>query len=209
MEIMANSNNVIRGGLTSKHVDVPELLNNVVFEGTAPEILRPTRLPGSREWVYETPVREFELRRIEVTEEQPHQNGSDHSAEILILVDMNGDAHVTVASGEKSLDLPKDGAFLAPYGAAYTICTDRAAVLYKATVPQNPVPFFRGARPTALAFGTSGLRGLVTDITDLEAYINTRGFLDYLFKIGDVAGGTWFASPVTDVPVRGARTGAS
>ena len=38
----------------------------------------------------------------------------------------------------------------------------------------------------ALTFGTSGLRGLVTDITDLEAYINTKGFLDYLFRIGDV-----------------------
>ena len=48
---------------------------------------------------------------------------------------------------------------------------------------------FRGARPTALAFGTSGLRGLVTDITDLEAYINTKGFLDYLLGIGDVGEG--------------------
>ena len=38
---------------------------------------------------------------------------------------------------------------------------------------------FRGRAPKSLAFGTSGLRGLVTDITDLEAYINTRGFLDY------------------------------
>ncbi len=39
---------------------------------------------------------------------------------------------------------------------------------------------FRGKNPTALAFGTSGLRGLITDITDLEAYINTRGFLNYV-----------------------------
>jgi phosphomannomutase len=34
--------------------------------------------------------------------------------------------------------------------------------------------------PVELAFGTSGLRGLVTDMTDLECYINTAGFLDYL-----------------------------
>lgn len=33
-----------------------------------------------------------------------------------------------------------------------------------------------------LAFGTSGLRGLVTEITDLEAYVNTLGFLDYAFE---------------------------
>lgn len=39
---------------------------------------------------------------------------------------------------------------------------------------------FRGKNPMALAFGTSGLRGLVTDITDLEAYINTRGFLAFV-----------------------------
>jgi mannose-6-phosphate isomerase len=129
---------VIRGGFTSKHVDVPELLNNAIFEGSQPEILQPTRIAGSREWVFKTPVREFELRRIEVTEKQPHQNGADHSAEILILVDVNTDARVMVTSGEQHLDLPRGAAFLAPYGEAYTISSNRAAVLYKATVPQNP-----------------------------------------------------------------------
>lgn len=34
--------------------------------------------------------------------------------------------------------------------------------------------------PVELAFGTSGLRGLVSDMTDLECYINTLGFLTYL-----------------------------
>ena len=34
--------------------------------------------------------------------------------------------------------------------------------------------------PVSLAFGTSGLRGLVKDITDLEAYINVKGGLAYL-----------------------------
>ncbi len=34
--------------------------------------------------------------------------------------------------------------------------------------------------PVELAFGTSGLRGLVSDMTDLECYINTAGFLEYL-----------------------------
>ncbi len=53
----------------------------------------------------------------------------------------------------------------------------------------NGAPMFRGRRPTVLRFGTSGLRGLVTDITDLEAYINTRGFLDYVFRVGDAAPG--------------------
>jgi phosphomannomutase len=43
--------------------------------------------------------------------------------------------------------------------------------------------------PVALAFGTSGLRGLVEDITDLEAYINVKGSLAYLARIGDVRPG--------------------
>ena len=44
--------------------------------------------------------------------------------------------------------------------------------------------------PVPLAFGTSGLRGLVKDITDLEAYINVRGALRYLLSIGDIAAGS-------------------
>ena len=35
-------------------------------------------------------------------------------------------------------------------------------------------------QPVELGFGTSGLRGLVTDMTDLECYINTAGFLRFL-----------------------------
>ncbi len=48
---------------------------------------------------------------------------------------------------------------------------------------------FLNHTPTALAFGTSGLRGLVKDITDLEAYINVRGALRYLLDSGDIQAG--------------------
>ena len=44
--------------------------------------------------------------------------------------------------------------------------------------------------PVPLAFGTSGLRGLVKDITDLEAYINVKGALRYLLGIGDIRAGS-------------------
>jgi phosphomannomutase len=43
--------------------------------------------------------------------------------------------------------------------------------------------------PVALTFGTSGLRGLVKDITDLEAYINVKGALRYLLSSGDILPG--------------------
>lgn len=45
--------------------------------------------------------------------------------------------------------------------------------------------------PSELKFGTSGLRGLVSEMTDLECYINTAGFLKFLANIGHLqAGGT-------------------
>ncbi len=44
--------------------------------------------------------------------------------------------------------------------------------------------------PVPLTFGTSGLRGLVTDITDLEAYINVKAALRYLLSIGDIGAGS-------------------
>ena len=50
-------------------------------------------------------------------------------------------------------------------------------------------PTFLTYIPRELRFGTSGLRGLVREMTDLEVYINTRGFLDYLHQIGDVGPG--------------------
>ncbi len=43
--------------------------------------------------------------------------------------------------------------------------------------------------PVSLSFGTSGLRGLVDDITDLETYINVKGAIRYLASIGDVSPG--------------------
>ncbi|MCB5166338.1 mannose-6-phosphate isomerase, class I [Streptomyces bambusae] len=60
VELMANSDNVLRCGLTPKHVDVPELLRVVRFEAGDPGLLRPE---GNGEEVYETPVDEFRLSR--------------------------------------------------------------------------------------------------------------------------------------------------
>ncbi|MFE4454924.1 mannose-6-phosphate isomerase, class I [Streptomyces sp. NPDC056796] len=62
VEIMANSDNVLRCGLTPKHIDVPELLRIVRFEAGEPAILRPEASPGGEE-LYETPVDEFRLSR--------------------------------------------------------------------------------------------------------------------------------------------------
>ncbi|MBT2493332.1 mannose-6-phosphate isomerase, class I [Streptomyces sp. ISL-96] len=63
VEIMANSDNVLRCGLTPKHVDVPELLRIVRFEARDPGILRPEPTSPADEEVYDTPIDEFRLSR--------------------------------------------------------------------------------------------------------------------------------------------------
>ncbi|MFK0026500.1 mannose-6-phosphate isomerase, class I [Streptomyces sp. NPDC090798] len=67
VEIMANSDNVLRCGLTPKHVDVPELLRIVRFEASDPGILRPEASPDGEE-VYATPIDEFRLSRYALAE---------------------------------------------------------------------------------------------------------------------------------------------
>jgi mannose-6-phosphate isomerase len=67
VEIMANSDNVLRCGLTPKHVDVPELLRIVRFEAGDPGVLRPEASSDGEE-VYETPIDEFRLSRYVLAE---------------------------------------------------------------------------------------------------------------------------------------------
>ncbi|MFJ9791483.1 mannose-6-phosphate isomerase, class I [Streptomyces globosus] len=61
VELLANSDNVLRAGLTPKHVDVPELLRIVRFDPGDPALLRPE--DGDEE-VYDTPIDEFRLSRL-------------------------------------------------------------------------------------------------------------------------------------------------
>ncbi|MER5733490.1 mannose-6-phosphate isomerase, class I [Streptomyces sp. NPDC002138] len=63
VELLANSDNVLRAGLTPKHVDVPELLEVVRFEPRDPGVLRPED-DGDGEEVYAAPIDEFRLSRF-------------------------------------------------------------------------------------------------------------------------------------------------
>lgn len=66
VEVMANSDNVLRGGLTPKHVDVPELLRVLDFEPTAESALRTQTRHEGLGLVYCTPTDEFALARLTV-----------------------------------------------------------------------------------------------------------------------------------------------
>ncbi len=68
MEIMANSDNVLRGGLTSKHIDVEELLTVLDFTPGFPGLVPCVEGPAGV-WAYQTPAPEFALWRLEVARE--------------------------------------------------------------------------------------------------------------------------------------------
>ena len=60
VELMANSDNVLRAGLTDKHIDVAELLKHVSFEETIPNILG-SHADVDESIQFTTPAEEFEL----------------------------------------------------------------------------------------------------------------------------------------------------
>jgi mannose-6-phosphate isomerase len=67
VEISANSDNVLRGGLTAKHIDVPELLRVLDFSYGELPVHRGERV-GPHETAYRTPAEEFQLTRLEWAE---------------------------------------------------------------------------------------------------------------------------------------------
>jgi mannose-6-phosphate isomerase class I len=134
MEIMASSNNVLRGGLTPKHVDVHELLRNVSFESGAPEILRGVSKSDPRETVYSTPAEEFELSRIELDADRPYSVGSNHPVEIVALIDSEAERDIELTSGTEILAMGKGRACLIPHELPYTMSASGRATLYKAAV---------------------------------------------------------------------------
>ncbi|MFH8221793.1 mannose-6-phosphate isomerase, class I [Streptomyces sp. NPDC018057] len=110
VEIMANSDNVLRCGLTPKHVDVPELLRIVRFEAADPGVLRPEAAPDGEE-VYETPIDEFRLSRYVLPEGAPAHDLTLATPQILLCTagsvrageeELTPGQSVFVAAGEKA-----------------------------------------------------------------------------------------------------------
>lgn len=124
VELMANSDNVLRGGLTQKHVDVPELLKHIVFEGITPNILKGDTL--EHEIVYPVPVDDFGISAINLEKGQEHVSKSN-SPEIFLVI--NGEIHC------EQLACKRGDSFVVLPGNTYTIRGIENAVLYKAFVP--------------------------------------------------------------------------
>ena len=130
---MASSDNVLRGGLTPKFVDVPELLKTVAFEAVGVPMLNPETTMLGQE-LFRPPFREFQLQRIEL----------EPGAEPVPLA-QSGAAVIIVVAGSVLLDSPK-GDLRLDRGAS--------AFLPAAEAPVN-VHAVSGATGTALAFAVT------------------------------------------------------
>jgi mannose-6-phosphate isomerase len=129
VEIMANSDNVLRCGLTPKHVDVPELLEVVVFEGGAPGVLRP--VPGEDgEELFPVPIDEFRLSRFTLAADGPARTVDGRTAQILLCTE--GGALLTDAAG-RTLALAKGESAYLPATGTDTRLTG-TGTLFRATV---------------------------------------------------------------------------
>jgi mannose-6-phosphate isomerase len=131
IEIMASSDNVLRGGLTPKHVDVKELLRTAYFEPGPPEVLRPLPMaPGER--VYLTPAREFELGLLDVSAGAAYPAPPGRGVELLL--GLEGDASLRADGRTWSLARGRS-AFVPAAVKAYTI--EGVGRIARASVPRT------------------------------------------------------------------------
>jgi mannose-6-phosphate isomerase len=132
MELMANSDNVIRGGLTRKHTSIRELLSIVDFSPRPPPVL-PAPGAGSGEWVYSTPAEEFQLSVIRVSETHEFYSGAKRSVEILFCHLGRGTVEAENQPAAALTVNPGDAVMIPAAAGPYRILGD--ARLFKATVP--------------------------------------------------------------------------
>lgn len=107
LEVMANSDNVLRAGLTPKYIDIPELVANVKFEPKpAGQLLTQPVIHGA-ELDFPIPVDDFAFSLHDLSAQA--STIAQQSAAILFCVE--GEA--TIAKGEQRLTLkPGESAFI-------------------------------------------------------------------------------------------------
>ena len=130
VEIMANSDNVLRGGLTPKHVDVNELLKHIKFQQTIPDIVYGKKTTEHLV-AYRAPAVDFELGKMEI---QTGQAVPSISKSIEIFIVMSGLIRVR-ENPENDIVLSAGEAFVGFDGARFTVTAEENAILYRASVP--------------------------------------------------------------------------
>jgi mannose-6-phosphate isomerase len=127
IELMANSDNVLRGGLTPKHIDIEELLQHIQFEPTYPNILKGDPV-SSNELQFPCPVPDFGLTKIQLTQGEAYTNKTNSFEMFLVM-----QGHVLL----NGIDLKPGELAAVKAGDAYQIqqVGVEATVLFKSFVP--------------------------------------------------------------------------
>jgi mannose-6-phosphate isomerase len=134
-EVMANSDNVLRGGLTPKHVDVPELLRVLDFTPTEEAALRPAVISDGIERAYDTPAPEFAVSVLHLEAgELGHQIDAParHDGPQVLLC-TEGSAQVHAKASVLTLDRG-EAAWVAADDGPIRLVADRPTTLFRATV---------------------------------------------------------------------------
>ncbi|HUW39521.1 MAG TPA: mannose-6-phosphate isomerase, class I [Rectinemataceae bacterium] len=138
LEIMANSDNVIRGALTRKHVDLPELISVLSFNPERLAVLH-SEPAGSGEERFPAPAPDFRLSRISLSEGRRHER-SDSGPAILLCTE---GAFRLECPGEETLELRRgESVFVEAAAGTYRLTGEKSggadqAVLYKAWLPED------------------------------------------------------------------------
>jgi mannose-6-phosphate isomerase len=138
VELLANSDNVLRAGLTPKHVDVGELLSIAAFEPTRPALLAPVPVPGDGGRAdYPAPVAEFLLSRYVVDADLDGGQARLPADGPQLLLCLDGKVTVHGDADLPDLPLGRGGAVFAPHGGPPLTLTG-SGVVYRAST--NPRP---------------------------------------------------------------------
>ena len=144
IELMANSDNVLRGGLTDKHIDIRELARVLRFEPADVEILLPEPRGGER--IFQTPAEEFELAIVEPRAGKPYRGPAERGAHIWLCV--RGEGRIESERSDERLEFRKGDSLLAP-AAAGACRIDGDAKLFRAAVAGERLP---GSIPSKQSF---------------------------------------------------------
>lgn len=132
VELMAGSDNVLRGGLTAKHIDGAELARILTCR-CGPVTACQAESTDGVEFVYRTPAEEYRLSRLLPTPDGPFQSGGRRGPEIVFC--HRGRARAEAETGAGS-DLARGDSVFIPFGAGdYTIRGE--AVLFRAAIPRQ------------------------------------------------------------------------
>jgi mannose-6-phosphate isomerase len=131
IELMANSDNVLRGGLTPKHIDVQELLAVLNFTDGDLNILCPENLTTG-EAIYSTEAEEFVLSVMRINKAAPFSSLRSRSVEMMMCTE--GEVSVTDLNDGDIARLTRGVSIIVPAAVEqYSIEGD--GTLYKAAVP--------------------------------------------------------------------------